>query len=104
VREKVLFMWLACGQKPDVRTLNDFRRNRLKAAMEEIFVTAVKLLKAKGYSKLENYCIDGTKNESATGRYRFVWKNGVETNDKKLDGIYKNGGNHVGRREPGVRR
>ena len=97
-------MWLACGQKPDVRTLNDFRRKRLKAAMEEIFVTAVKLLKAKGYSKLENYCIDGTKNESATGRYRFVWKNGVETNDKKLDGIYKNGGNHVGRREPGVRR
>ena len=86
VREKVLFMWLAWGQKPDLRRLNDFRGKRLKAVKEEIFVTVVKMLKAKGYSKLENYCIDGTKNESAAGRYRFVWKKAVETNDKKPDG------------------
>jgi hypothetical protein len=53
--------------------------------MEEIFVTAVKMLKANGYIKLENYFIDGTKIESAAGRYTFVWKKGVERNDKKLD-------------------
>ncbi|GHT80160.1 hypothetical protein FACS1894130_10900 [Spirochaetia bacterium] len=51
----------------------------------EIFVTAVKMLKAKGYIKLEHYFVDGTKIESASGQYTFVWKKSVEKNDKKLD-------------------
>src|SRR5215469_8613365 len=53
--------------------------------MEEIFVTAVKMLKTKGYIKLENYFVDGTKIESASGRYTFVWKKSIEKNDQKLD-------------------
>jgi len=85
VRENVMFMWLAGNQKPDFRTLNDFRGKLLKGVMEEIFVTAVKMLAAKGYIKLEHYFVDGTKIESASGRYTFVWKKTVEKNDKKLD-------------------
>ena len=46
-RENVMFMWLAGNQKPDFRTLNDFRGKLLKGVMEEIFVTAVKMLRAK---------------------------------------------------------
>ena len=84
-RENVMFMWLAGNQKPDFRTLNDFRGKLLKGVMEEIFVTAVKMLAAKGYIKLENYFVDGTKIESASGRYTFVWKKAAEKNDKKLD-------------------
>ena len=52
-RENVMFMWLAGNQKPDFRTLNDFRGKLLKGVMEEIFVAAVKMLAAKGYIKLE---------------------------------------------------
>jgi len=85
VRENILFMWLAGNQKPDFRTLNDFRGKMLKEVMEEIFVTAVKMLAAKGYVKLENYFVDGTKIESAAGRYTFVWKKAVEKHEKKLD-------------------
>ena len=85
VRENVLFMWLAGSQKPDFRTLNEFRGKLLKGVMEEIFVTAVKMLNTKGYIKLENYFVDGTKIESASGRYTFVWKKAVEKNDQKLD-------------------
>jgi transposase len=84
-RENVLFIWLAGGQRPDFRTLNEFRGKLLKGVMEEIFVTAVKMLKAKGYIKLEHYFVDGTKIESASGRYTFVWKKGVEKQDEKLD-------------------
>jgi hypothetical protein len=84
-RENVMFMWLSGNQKPDFRTLNDFRGKLLKGVMEEIFMTAVKMLAAKGYIKLENYFVDGTKIESASGRYTFVWKKSVEKNDKKLD-------------------
>jgi transposase len=84
-RENVMFMWLSGNQKPDFRTLNDFRGKLLKGVMEEIFVTAVKMLAAKGYIKHENYFVDGTKIESASGRYTFVWKKLVKTNEKKLD-------------------
>ena len=84
-RENVMFMWLSGNQKPDFRTLNDFRGKLLKGVMEEIFVTAVKMLNAKGYIRLENYFVDGTKIESASGRYTYVWKKSVEKNDKKLD-------------------
>jgi transposase len=85
VRENVMFMWLAGNQKPDFRMLNDFRGKLLKGVMEKIFVAAVKMPAAKGYIKLENYFVDGTKIESASGRYTFVWKKAVETNNKKLD-------------------
>jgi hypothetical protein len=85
-RENVMFMWLSGNQKPDFRALNDFRGKLLKGAMEEIFVTAVKMLNSKGYIKLENYFVDGTKIESASGRHTFVWKKPVEKNGKKLDG------------------
>jgi len=85
VRENVMFMWLAGNQKPDFRTLNDFRGKLLKGVMEEIFVTAVKMLAAKGYIKLEHYFVDGTKIESASGRYTFVWKKAVGKNNEKLD-------------------
>jgi transposase len=83
--ENVMFMRLSGNRRPDFRTLNDFRGKLLKGVMEEIFVTAVKMLKAKGYIKLENYFVDGTKIESASGKYTFVWKKSVEKNDKKLD-------------------
>jgi transposase len=84
-RENVMFRWLSWNQEPDFRTLNAFRGKMLKGVMEEIFVTAVKMLKAKGYIKLENYFVDGTKIESASGKYTFVWKKAVEKNEKKLD-------------------
>jgi len=84
-RENVMYMWLSGGQKPDFRTLNDFRGKLLRGVMEEIFVSAVKMLTSKGYIKHENYFYDGTKVESASGRYTFVWKKSVQRNDKQLD-------------------
>ena len=69
VREQERFMWLAWGQQPDLRRLNEFRGKMLKMVMEGILVTGVKLLKAKGYMRLEHSCSDGTKIESAAGPY-----------------------------------
>jgi transposase len=85
LRENVMFMWLSGGQTPDFRTLNSFRGSRLKDAMDEVFMATVKLLAAKGYVRLENYFVDGTKIESAANKYSFVWKRGIETNERKLD-------------------
>lgn len=85
MRENVMFMWLSGGQRPDFRTLNTFRSSRLKEVMDEVFMATVKLLAAKGYVKLENYFVDGTKIESAANKYSFVWKRGIDTNERKLD-------------------
>jgi transposase len=84
-RENVMYMWLSGNQRPDFRTLNNFRGKILKEVMEEIFVTSVKMLSAKGYIKLENYFVDGTKIESASGRYTYVWRKVIEKNDVSLD-------------------
>jgi transposase len=85
VRENIMFRWMAGGQEPDFRALNEFRGKLLTGVMEDIFVTAVKMLKAKGYVKLEHYFVDGTKMESASGRYTCVWKKSIGKNDGKLD-------------------
>lgn len=85
VRENVMFMWIAGTQKPDFRTINKFRSSKLKDVMDEVFMSTVKLLSVKGYVRLENYFVDGTKIESASNKYTFVWKRAMETNDRKLD-------------------
>jgi transposase/IS5 family transposase len=85
LRENVVFMWLSGMQTPDFRTLNFFRGNVLKEVMEEVFVAAVKMLAAKGYVKYEHYFVDGTKIESASGRYTYVWKKTIERHDDALD-------------------
>ena len=84
-RENVNVMWLTGFQKPDFRTINTFRSEKLKDSIEEIFVSTVKLLNRKGYVSLEKYFVDGTKIESAANKYTFVWKKAVEKNEKKLD-------------------
>ena len=84
-RENINVMWLTGSQKPDFRTINKFRSEKLKDSIEEIFVATVKLLNQKGYVSLEKYFVDGTKIESAANKYTFVWKKAVEKNEKKLD-------------------
>ena len=70
-RENVNVMWLTGFQKPDFRTVNTFRSEKLKDSIEEIFVSTVKLLNMKGYVSLEKYFVDGTKIESAANKYTF---------------------------------
>ena len=84
-RENVNVMWLTGFQKPDFRTINTFRSEKLKDSIEEIFVSTVRLLNMKGYVSLEKYFVDGTKIESAANKYTFVWRKAVEKNEKKLD-------------------
>lgn len=84
-RENVNVMWLTGFQRPDFRTINTFRSEKLKDSIEEIFISTVKLLNKKGYVSLEKYFVDGTKIESAANKYTFVWRRAVEKNEKKLD-------------------
>jgi transposase len=73
VRENVNFLWLSGGNRPDFRTINSFRGEKMKGVIEAVFTLVLELLVEKGYVKLENYFVDGTKIEANANRHKVVW-------------------------------
>lgn len=61
LRENVNFMWLSGGNRPDFRTINGFRGEKMKGVIGEVFTAVLELLLEEGYVKLENYFVDGSK-------------------------------------------
>lgn len=84
VREHLPFMWLAARQRPDFRTLNRFRSERMKDVLESIFTTVLGFLSEAGYVKLDHYFLDGTKIEANANRYTFVWGKAVAKHKARL--------------------
>lgn len=85
LQENIYFMWLSGSSTPDFRTINYFRGKRLKGHIQQLFADVVRLLQQEGYVSLKVQYIDGTKIESASNRYTFVWKGSVEKNKAKLE-------------------
>ncbi|MCM3626864.1 transposase [Paenibacillus glycanilyticus] len=69
VRENIMFMWLAARQRPDFRTINRFRSERMKDVLETVFTAVLQFLKEENFIKLEHYFLDGTKIEANANRY-----------------------------------
>ncbi|MBO8178842.1 MAG: IS1182 family transposase, partial [Bacillus sp. (in: Bacteria)] len=74
IKENIPAMWLAAMQQPDFRTINEFRGERMKALMDELFETMILKLIEEKYITMENYFLDGTKIEANANKYSFVWK------------------------------
>lgn len=74
LEENIHFMWLSGEQTPDFRTLNDFRGRRMKGVIDEVFTAVVEQLVAKGYVKMENYFVDGSKVEADANQHKVVWE------------------------------
>ena len=85
LQENIYFMWLSGNSTPDYRTINYFRGKRLKGQIQELFASIVRMLHEMEYVSLKVQYVDGTKIESAAGRYTFVWKKSVEKNKLKLE-------------------
>ncbi|WP_038988538.1 hypothetical protein, partial [Myroides marinus] len=64
---------------------NNFRSLRLKDQIQQLFSDVVRLLQEMQYISLKVQYIDGTKIESASNRYTFVWRGSVEKNKTKLE-------------------
>lgn len=84
IAENVHYMWIAGGNRPDFRTINNFRSVVLKGIIEEVFASVLEMLHESGHIKLENYFLDGTKIEANANKYSFVWKKSVEKNKARL--------------------
>ncbi|WP_425270613.1 IS1182 family transposase [Paenibacillus helianthi] len=84
VRENIPFMWLAGRQRPNFRTLNRFRSERMKDVLERVFTAVLQFLADEKYISLEHYFVDGTKIEANANRYTFVWGKAVSKHKAKL--------------------
>lgn len=84
VRENIMFMWIAGRQKPDFRTINRFRSERMKDVLETVFTAVLQFLVEENYVQLEHYFVDGTKIEANANRYTFVWGKAVVKHKAKL--------------------
>jgi transposase len=83
--ESVYFMWLSGKQFPKHSCINDFRSKRLKNHINTLFTQVVLMLVELEYISLDVQYIDGTKLESASNRYTFVWRKSVEKHKAKLE-------------------
>lgn len=84
VRENIMFMWIAGRQRPDFRTINRFRSERMKDVLETVFTAVLQFLADEKYVNLEHYFMDGTKIEANANRYTFVWGKAVVKHKMKL--------------------
>jgi transposase len=74
IQENIPAMWLAAMQQPDFRTINEFRGERMKSLMDELFEAMIMKLIKDNYISMENYFLDGTKIEANANKFTFVWK------------------------------
>jgi transposase len=66
--EDVVFMWLSGMQKPDFRTISDFRKNNIKV-LKKLFNQVVQICQRLGMVSLGLVAIDGTKVKAAASDY-----------------------------------
>ena len=85
LNENVVYMWLSGMNRPDFRTIHEFRSKRLKGVFEGLFTQVVTMLNEEGLVSLDVQYIDGTKIESVANRYTFVWRKRVEKSKAKLE-------------------
>src|SRR5260221_13679476 len=82
--QDIHFMWLSGMQRPDFRTINNFRGGTIKPIIEKIFGEVLNFLMDQGYVKLENYFVDGTKLQADANRNTAVWAKSTERYKEKL--------------------
>lgn len=84
LEENLSMMWLVAMQKPDHRTINDFRGIRMPKIIDEVFEQFILQLVDEGVIDLKHFFVDGTKIEANANKYSFVWAKAVINYDKKL--------------------
>ena len=85
LRENINFMWLSGNNRPDFRTINNFRSSRLKEYIESVFGSTLELLIEAKLIKFEDYFQDGSTIEADANKHSYVWKKTVKRNKLKVE-------------------
>src|SRR5205807_8330572 len=81
--ERVDFMAVSGLNKPDFRTISEFRRRHLKA-LSELFVQVLRLCRRAGLVKLGHVAVDGTKMAANASRHKAMSYGRMKTAEPKL--------------------
>ena len=84
LHENMPMMWLAACQKPDHRTINEFRGVRMPNIMDDVFEQFILQLIDEGVIDLQHIFVDGTKIEANANKYSFVWGKAISNYAEKL--------------------
>uniref|UniRef100_UPI0038CD1723 transposase n=1 Tax=Paraclostridium benzoelyticum TaxID=1629550 RepID=UPI0038CD1723 len=83
-RDKNFIYLLGGASAPDHSTIARFRSIHFAQVSKDVMAQFTKYLGDKGEISKDTLFIDGTKIESATNRYTFVWRKGIEKNMPKM--------------------
>lgn len=78
LREDLVFIWLAGGQRPCFKTLSDFRSCRMQELIDTVLSTVLVYLVEQGYVDLEDLYVDGSKWAANANKYKIVWRKNTE--------------------------
>src|SRR5665213_1587604 len=81
--ERVDFMAVTGLNKPDFRTIADFRRRHL-TALSSLFVQVLKLCQSAGLVKLGHVAVDGTKVAANASRHKAMSYGRMKTTEPRL--------------------
>lgn len=81
--ERVDFMAVTALQKPDFRTVNEFRRRHL-AALGDLFVQVLRLCRRAGLVKLGHVALDGTKVKANASKHKAMSYARMQQSEKEL--------------------
>lgn len=68
VRCDIKFIWLAGGNKPTRNVINDFRKDKMKFIMEEVFIELLLILEDKCYINDEEYFSKTSRKKANKGK------------------------------------
>lgn len=84
LRENLTFIWISGNQRPDFRTLNNFRL-RLKDDIKSVFKQIVQYGIQEGIIEGKDIFVDHTKRSANANKHKVVWKKQVENQSRKID-------------------
>ena len=83
LEEDVAFRVLSADQRPDFRTISDFRKVHLKA-LSGLFMQVFEMCRKAGLVKLGNVAIDGTKIQAAASKHKAMSYDRMEKEEARL--------------------
>jgi len=85
IDERIPFRWLCGGSdKPDFRTISDFRKNNLEE-LKDLFKQIIKIAMELGYISLGHVSIDGSKVKANASKHKAMSRDRMKQEIERLE-------------------
>ena len=82
--ENVPFRWLSGGQRPDHRTISDFRKDHLDL-LPKLFTQVLEIARDLGYASLGHVSIDGSKIKANASKHKAMSRDRMKEEIQRLE-------------------